>query len=190
MKLHYKGKYNLDPDSLPARDHMPGAVKFKEAEDSKKLSIIANGLAVLIMAVLAVPAVWRAWGDFDSIQFFAGYVVSMLTVFPHELLHAICFKEDVFLYTNTRQGMLFVVGPEAMTKSRYIFMSLFPNIVFGLIPYIIGMLNPSSIWLLTWGVLSLSMGAGDYYNVYNAITQMPKGAMTYLHKFNSYWYIP
>jgi len=86
--------------------------------------------------------------------------------------------------------MLFVVGPEAMTKTRYIFMSLFPNIVFGLIPYIIGMLNPSSTWLLSWGVLSLSMGAGDYYNVYNAITQMPKGAMTYLHKFNSYWYIP
>ena len=190
MKLHYKGKYNLDPDSLPARDHMPGAVKFKEAEDSRKLAIIANSLAVLILVVLAVPAVWRAWGKLDIIQFFIGYAFSMLTVFPHEFLHAVCFKEDVFLYTNSRQGMLFVVGPEAMTKSRYIFMSLFPNIVFGLIPYIIGMLNLSSTWLLTWGVLSLSMGAGDYYNVYNAITQMPKGAMTYLHKFNSYWYMP
>ena len=169
---------------------MPGAVKFKEAEDSKKLSIIANSLAVLILAVLAILAICRAGLHFDSIQFFIGYAISMLTVFPHELLHAICFKEDVFLYTNSRQGMLFVVGTESMTKARYIFMSLFPNIVFGLVPYVIGMFMPDNIWLLTWGALSLSMGAGDYYNVYNAVTQMPKGAMTYLHRFNSYWYMP
>ncbi|MBQ4282485.1 MAG: hypothetical protein IJB96_00980 [Lachnospira sp.] len=41
-----------------------------------------------------------------------------------------------------------------------------------------------------FGGLSISMGVGDFYNVFNALTQMPKGARTYLHKFNSYWYIP
>lgn len=24
----------------------------------------------------------------------------------------------------------------------------------------------------------------------NAVTQMPKGARTYMHKFNSFWYMP
>ena len=40
-----------------------------------------------------------------------------------------------------------------------------------------------------WGVIAVAMGAGDYYNVFNALTQMPKGARTYLYQMNSYWYI-
>ena len=31
MKLHYMGKFNLDPDSLPQAEHKPCAVEFKEA---------------------------------------------------------------------------------------------------------------------------------------------------------------
>ena len=41
-----------------------------------------------------------------------------------------------------------------------------------------------------WGVIAIAMGAGDYYNVFNALTQMPKGARTYLYQMNSYWYMP
>lgn len=42
MKLHYMGKYNLDPDSLPHGDHMPGAVQFKEAGSSGELGVLAT----------------------------------------------------------------------------------------------------------------------------------------------------
>ena len=69
-------------------------------------------------------------------------------------------------------------------------MSLLPNIVFGVLPYIIALICPQLLFLGTFGALAISMGAGDYYNVYNAITQMPKGAKTYLHQFNSYWFMP
>lgn len=192
MKLHYKGKYDLNPDNLPHGEHKEGAVKFKEAEDSKKLSIIANVASVFIMLLLAVPAFFRA-NDYileGSVQLFIGCLCSMLVLFPHELLHAVCFKKDVYLYTNWSQGMLFVVGPEDMSKARFIFMSLLPNIVFGFLPYILGMIFPKCLFLLSLGVLSAGMGAGDYYNVFNALTQMPKGARTYLYKFNSYWYMP
>ena len=34
------------------------------------------------------------------------------------------------------------------------------------------------------------MGIGDYYNIINALIQMPKGAKTYLYGFHSYWYLP
>lgn len=192
MKLHYKGKYDLNPESLPHGEHKEGAVKFKEAEDSKKLSIIANIAATVITVVFAVFAFLRA-KDYileDSFQLFVGCICSMLVLFPHELLHAVCFKNDVYLYTNWSQGMLFVVGPEDMSKSRFVFMSLLPNIVFGLVPYIIGMIFPQYLFLLSLGTLSIGMGAGDYYNVFNALTQMPKGSRTYLYKFNSYWYMP
>ncbi|MPM79985.1 hypothetical protein SDC9_127028 [bioreactor metagenome] len=76
-----------------------------------------------------------------------------------------------------------------MSKARFIIMSLLPNIVFGIGPYIIGLIIKNNV-LTTLGIFATSMGCGDFINVYNAITQMPKGARTYLHKFNSYWYMP
>jgi hypothetical protein len=85
--------------------------------------------------------------------------------------------------------MLFVVGPEDMSKGRFIFMSLLPSIVFGLIPYIAGF-TMHNVFLATLGAMSLGMGAGDYINVWNALWQMPKGALTYLYGFHSFWYRP
>lgn len=190
MKLHYSGKYNLDPESLPHGTHQPNAVPFREAKNSKTLSMIANGLSLVIFAVLGVFAFLRGRADWDYIQLMCGCLASTLILFPHELLHAVCFKEDVYLYTNWKQGMLFVVGPETMSKGRFIFMSLLPNLVFGLIPYTVGMIFPQMTFCLAFGTLSAMMGAGDYYNAFNAATQMPKGARTYLYQFNSFWYLP
>ena len=123
-----------------------------------------------------------------------GWVLACFTpmaiLFPHELLHGLCFREDVYLYTNWKQGMLFVVGPEDMSKGRFVFMSLLPNLVFGVIPYLVGLLFPHLTFLVVMGVLCTGMGAGDYYNVFNALTQMPRGARTYLYGFHSYWYLP
>lgn len=192
MKLHYMGKFNKDPETLPHGEHKPNAVKFKEASDPKKLSIIANLLSIAIMIILAVPAFFRCKEFLISnlFELYIGLILSLLSMFPHEFLHAICFKKDVYMYTNLSQGMMFVIGPETMSKSRFIFMSLLPNIVFGIIPYIIGMIFPNFIILVSLGICATGMGAGDYYNVFNAVTQMPKGAKTYLYQFNSYWYIP
>ena len=193
MKLHYKGKYDLNPESLPHGDHMPGAVAFKEAKDSRQLSILANTAGLVIMLALAVPAWFRCrdfFGPGAFVQSLVGYLLSMLILFPHEILHAVCFKEDVYLYTNWKQGLLFVVGPETMSKGRFIFMSLLPNVIFGFIPYLLGMLFPNLIAFVVLGILATGMGAGDYYNVLNAATQMPRGSRTYLYQFSSFWYMP
>lgn len=190
MKLHYKGEYDLNPDSLPHGEHQPDAVAFKEAKDTKTLAYIANGVCVALIVLLAIPVIIRCRQYFGGWQLMGGCLCSMLILFPHELLHAICFKEDVYLYTNWKQGLLFVVGPETMSKARFIFMSLLPNIVFGLIPYVIGLVFPHLVFFAALGTLAIGMGAGDYYNVFNTLAQMPKGARTYLYKFNSFWYMP
>ena len=144
------------------------------------------------MILLAIPVYLKYKGllfdYFDEMM--VGAMHPLLTMFPHELLHALCFKEDVYLYTNFKQGLLFVVGCETMSKQRFIFMSLLPNIVLGFIPYMISFLGIQYLTLAVLGVVAIGMGAGDYYNVYNAFTQMPKGARTYLYQINSYWYIP
>ncbi len=191
MRLHYKGKYNLDPDTLPHEEHKPNAVAFKEAQDTKKLAIVANAAALVIIVLLMIPIIVKIKQyPFSPLQLMLGCILPMLIMFPHELLHAICFKKDVYIYTNFKQGMLFVVGPEDMSKARFVFMSLLPNIIFGFIPYIIWLAFPQLYALGVFGTLAISMGAGDYYNVLNALTQMPKGARTYLYKFNSFWYMP
>ena len=187
MKFHYKGKFSGDPDDLPYLEHEPGAVPFDEPQDPKKLGLIANGIA-LVIAIAALVILFLRGGltAFNPI----GCILMLLTLFPHELLHAVCFRDDVYMYTNLKHGMLFVVGPERMSKGRFVFMSLLPNIVFGFIPFAINLIWPEHTILGTMGALSISAGAGDFLNVFNALTQMPKGAKTYLHKFNSFWYMP
>ena len=192
MKLHYRGKYNLDPTTLPTCKHQPNAVKFKEVDSTKELADIANGIAIALMILLSIPVYLKYNGSlFDYFdEMMVGAMLPLLTMFPHELLHALCFKEDVYLYTDFKQGLLFVVGCETMSKQRFIFMSLLPNIVFGFIPYMISFLGIQYLTLAVLGVIAIGMGAGDYYNVFNALIQMPKGARTYLYQMNSYWYIP
>lgn len=187
MRLIYKGKFDGNQDHLPHGEHMPGAVKFKECDSPEKLGIVANGIALVITVFFLILFFWRAGVRGWSMQ---GCLLALVSPYPHEFLHAICFKEEVYLYTNWKQGMLFVVGPECMSKAHFIFMSLLPNLVFGFVPFLIFMLFPQLSILGCMGALAIGMGAGDYYNVFNALTQMPKGAKTYMYKFNSYWYMP
>ena len=186
-KLTYKGEFNGDPDTLPEREHIPGAVPFKEYQDIQKFSIIMNVMACVIMMLLFVVLFVR--GGRGSYSFF-GCILALLCLFPHEFLHAVCFREEVNLYTCWKKGILFVTGQETMSKSRFIWMSLCPNLVFGFLPCLLFMIHPQWKLLGTLGAMSIGMGVGDYYNVFNAITQMPKGARTYLSRFNSFWYMP
>ncbi len=195
MKLVYKGEFSGDPADLPHGEHKPGAVPFREIQDPKKLGIVANVVAFVITIVCVFAYSFRmalagvAWEKSWPLLL-VGAGLSVLCLFPHEFLHAICFRETVYLYTNLKQGMLFVTGPEDMSKGRFIFLSLCPNLVFGLIPFLMGMIWPQFVALGMLGALSLGAGAADYYNVFHAVTQMPRGARTYLYGFHSWWYLP
>ena len=185
MRFHYAGKYNGKEESLPFNEHRLGYVPFKEP-DQKAFAILANagalGMYILTIGIYFLRA--------RAMLHFGGILLSFVCLVPHEFLHALCFKEDVYMYTYLSKGMLFVVGPEDMSKKRFIGMSLCPNIVFGLIPFVLFLLHPQWILLGTFGAFSIPMGFGDYINVFNAATQMPANAKTYLHGFHSYWYIP
>ena len=183
MKFYYAGKYNGDESSLPQREHPTGYVQFKEAENVKKFTVIMNILsAVITIGLLSV--VLFISKDLSL----TGIFLSLVSLVPHEFLHALCFKNDVYMYQNLKQGMLFVCGTEDMSKARFIMMSLCPNIVFGFIPFISFLIFPNLTVLGSLGALAIGMGAGDYYNVFNALMQVPKDAKIYLSGFHSYWY--
>lgn len=188
MKLIYMGRFNGDPESLPAAPQKPGAVQFREP-DSKTFFLWANVAALVVTVALVVVVVLRS-GGIRGNAYLVGCLLALLSLLPHELLHAVCFRREVYLYTNLRQGSLFVVGPEDMSKGRFIFMSLLPNLIFGFVPFLLFLIQPEWGCLGWLGALAIGAGCGDYINVFNALTQMPKGARTYLHRIHSYWYLP
>ncbi len=177
----YKGEEQLD-----TREHPEGYTPFKEMP-ANIFAVVANLAAiVLFLAFYILTVAIRPGVRLSPL----GFIIAMLCLVPHEFLHALYFKGDVKMYHALSKGMLFVHGTEDMTKLRFVMMSLCPNIVFGLIPFVLFLIFPQLTVLGSMGILSLSMGAGDYYNVFNALTQMPKGSLTYLSGFHSYWYIP
>ena len=190
--IYFMGKFSGDENDLPMREeHRPGAVRFKEPENMNKLAVVANILSIVIMATVIILLFARCFtvGKFRGISFWA-YIMPLGTLYPHEIIHGLCFKGKAYMYTNLKQGMMFVTGGEDFTKTRFIIMSLMPNIVFGFLPYIIFMINPEWVSLGMFGALCISMGAGDYINVFNASTQMPKGSLCYMHGFGTWWYMP
>ena len=113
------GKYSGRESDLPQREHPDGYVPFREPQDMKKMAIILSIVSLIIIAAFyllivlrAQKAIWNIWG----------ILLSLICTIPHEFLHGICFKETVYMYTSLKQGMLFVVGPEDMTKTRFVFM--------------------------------------------------------------------
>lgn len=197
MKFHYMGKFDGNYDALPTREHEEGYVPFREP-DAKKLPLIMNILALVIALALIIPVhvvsaeyIGKFINSHSVLTYTALWVGlalgTLVVVVPHEFLHGLCFKGDVYMYTNLSKGLCFVVGPELFSKTRFILMSLLPNIVFGLIPYIVWIIFPNLWYVGIWGALGISMGGGDYMNVFNALFQMPKGSKTYLHGMNSFW---
>ena len=152
----------MDESSLPSRPHRPGAQMFREASDINALARAMNLAALVILAVFAAVYVLRVGVDglrYASMQMTMGMRASVLVLFPHEFLHAVCFREDCYIYTAFSRGMLFVFGPEDMTKRRFVFMSLLPNLVFGFVPFAIGMIIPEKVFFVVLGVLSIASGA-------------------------------
>ena len=191
MKLIYKGKYQSEAD-LPVREHPENSVPFREAGDMKKLAVLLNCISIPLFVLTLLVFVLRGQAYFAE-RFYAvslGLMLPLLTLFPHELLHALCFRGEVELWTNLKMGMLFVVGTEDMSKGRFVWMSLLPNLVFGWIPYLLFLLHPQWVLCGALGAVAIPMGIGDYYNVYNCLTQVPKAALVYLSGMHSYWYQP
>lgn len=183
----YKGKYSGNERDLPHREHPEGTVPFKEPEDMKKLTIVANIISAFIL--IGTISLLFIRGGLDAYNIW-GVLLAFVSMVPHEYLHGICMPGTVYMYQNLRQGMLFVINTEDMTKAQFILMSLMPNLVFGLLPFLLFLIEPQWTLLGSLGAFSLGMGAGDYINVYNAATQMPKGALTFLDGMHSFWYIP
>lgn len=189
MILHYGGKYT-DDSVLPKRNLPVGSVKFREPESMEELGKKAAAISVPIFILLAATPLLLGINlkEFLSVSGLLGVILSLVFAPIHEILHAVCFKEDVYLFTDLKRGMLFVIGTESMTRGRFIFMSILPNLILGFLPYLFFLYHKEAVVLGAMGIMAVPMGTGDYLNIWNALCQMPKGTKTFLSGMNSYWY--
>lgn len=198
LKLIWKGKFNGVED-LPIGELPKNAVRFEEPESAEELAKETRRFLIPVVIFLLIVIFLRIkingfFGVSDVINIF-GTILIPFSILPHEYLHAIFFPKDaeVEMWYSIKQRLALVTSTTAITKKRFIFLSLFPNIVFGFLPLIIWIFIPSymsfiSGILFTFGFISLIMGVGDFMNIYNTIKQVPKGAMTQISGFNSYWF--
>ncbi len=191
MKIIYRGYFKKE--KLPIADLPEHAVKFKEPSSQTKLYLVSSLFLVpsLLLVALFVHLKQIILGSATNELTSWGILAAVLAVVPHEFLHAICFKRASVVHVFLMAGGMCVCCTDPVSKARFIFMSLLPNLVFGVLPLIVWLFVPYSAFsnhLYTFGVISLLCGVGDYMNVFNALVQMPKGSIQQLSGFNSYWY--
>ena len=197
MKLVYKGKFESE-EQLPKGVLPDNAVKFREPESANKLNLLMFVFMIPTVVLIGMFMLLSGFIHGDVIVpygykiSFTGLLLSLLTFFPHELLHAVCFGKDsvVQLYIAPKKLMLFVISNDPVSKVRFILLSLLPNLIFGWIPLIIWVVFPNTGPLFYFSVICILMGCGDYINVFNGVRQMPKGSMHQHSGFNSYWFMP
>lgn len=187
MKFKNAGKYDGNPESLPHKE-VAGAVQFKEFDNLKVFGIVMNIVATFVILLLLYLG-WLRSPETPPVGP-VGLLLSLLVMVPHEFLHACCFRGEVQMYSNLKEGMMFVIGTEDMRRARFVVMSMLPNIVFGFIPYLLYMIFPEWQDLGFFGAMCISMGAGDYLNVWNCLTQVPKGGRVYMSGIHQFWYMP
>ena len=201
MKFVLKGKYEGE-EQLPKADLPPHAVKFREPEGPAELNVVALLFLlppIFLMAIIVLLSVaihGKIIIDFHLGSVILAFVLCIVALIPHELLHAVNFPKDaeVQMYYSIKHFMLFVVSTAPVSKGRFIWLSFFPNLVLGWLPFLLWAFLPSvpefSTVLLVFGGMNILLGGGDYMNMYNAWRQMPNGAVTQLSGFHSYWYLP
>lgn len=200
MQLKYKGFVRNATDSpkfaLPAN-----AVQFKEPETldglfRRAIFLYSIPLAALIFIIRGLKMLlWGTyvpWEPYDLL----GCLITLLLVVPHELLHAVCFPKEaeVHLYFCSRGAMVTCKNP--LTKRGFIFMSMLPLIVLGILPMLVWLaISParcSSEFLFTLYTAAAihTLGCcGDVMNVCNALRQVPSGAKVQMSGVHTYWFI-
>lgn len=199
MKLVWKGIYK-NQGQLPVGKLPAHAVKFKEPESMVKLNIVSAVFVIPVILIIGLAGLFKTFiiGSVPEITIFNlwGVLLALLMVIPHEFLHAVVFPRgsEVELWFMPGFVGAFIVSTAPISKARFIFLSLLPNIVFGFIPLLIWTFLPQDLAITnivcSFAFISLLFGAGDYLNVWNATFQMPRGSMQQLSGMNSYWFMP
>jgi hypothetical protein len=189
MKIRWVGKYN--GSNLPVAELPPGAKELPPVTGKSALAIIPVVLVVFLLVYL--KGIWDERILFSRLDLAIGFGIGILLFPVHELIHALCFPagSEVVMY-YTAQG-LGTSCTAPLKRNRFIYVSVFPTVILGLIPLVLFMAIPSSYVLvetILFAVSFLHLGAGyvDYCNLLH-LMQIPRNAFVQISGEKIYWYL-
>lgn len=151
-----------------------------DLQKNKKLSLLVNGVALLIALVMAIPMhfVVPMTTLFDMSQGYGAYflrfgvLMAAIVVYMvlHELVHGIAMKmcgtkKIKYGFTGV---YAFAGSNDYYDKRSYIVIALAPIVVWGVVLLVLNLLVPVQwFWIVYWvQVSNLSGAAGDLYVTY------------------------
>ena len=124
-----------------------------------------------------------------------GFVLAILSLPLHEYLHILALPKAFkkYIWIVPKMVGVAVSYDGALSRGRCIFVSLFPNLLLGVLPLILWMFLPIesvvvSNTLLTYANLSLICGGGDFTSVFLTVVTVPRGKMVQDSGSDVYWF--
>lgn len=185
-------------EDLPKANLPLNAVCFEEGDSIEEVISQAMRynypLIFFILLMMVIKVLFFAPLGLSVAGFILGSFISLPFLLIHELIHALLLpkNEPIYVYQALKKGVLFVLSIEAMTKRRFIVMSLMPMVLLGFLPLFYWLFSNESLLSSSLFFFSVPMilgGVGDLYNVSNTFKQVPKGAFVQLSGFHSYWFL-
>lgn len=176
-------------DSLPSNSK-----QINMPSDIFKGSMI-YGIPPLVLCFVIIAVKWFVLGEraVSPIYMPIGIIFGLLLIPVHELLHAICYcsGQKVYVGICLEKFAAFAVCHEAITKKRFIAMSLMPMLL-GIIPLTAFLLLPANAILsgicIPSGILGMMSLMPDYMNVSIVLKQVPASAFVITQNDGFYWY--
>ena len=159
MRIRYKGSFDGKVASLPPAQPVEGAVRVEEPGRPRDIVRKANIGAAILFGVLLMLVILR--GGLAALHI-GGVIVAALAILPRELMRALFYREECWFYLNFQDSMPFVTGSEHMSRTRFLLLTLLPDVLFGLIPLVLFLIFPNLRLLGTMGLIVLPIGMGDY----------------------------
>jgi len=196
MKVKYKGILKRN-EPLPSWPLPVDAIRVKEPDNYQMITLVSLLFIIPALVLVAIVALmsYKLHGEHTVSGFsWVGLALSFAVMIPHEFLHAICFGKgaEVEMYFLPQSGNVALTSARAISKRRFIILSLLPGLILGWIPLLIWAILPYpgvSDALFTFSIICAAVhGAGDNVGVYNIIRQVPKGSMMQMSGNNPHWF--
>lgn len=203
LNIHIKGKFEDESQLIQGKKLPENAVQFQEGETIHSAFQLGFALILPIMLPMILFSIMRCSKIDKKLVFDSSFAIAVIVIFIlgriltylHEFIHAIFYPEEAekTIWKDKKHGAYFIYCDVAVTKIRFVILSIAPSIVLGIIPffvwYSIAPLLETEwivcIMVLTWMMTFMSMG--DYANIFNAIIQVPKNAKIFNYGMHSYW---
>lgn len=203
VNIKIRGKYTDETQLISDKKLLNGANQFKEGKTL--IGAFVKGMIItlpltLSMVIVSVLKIRKITNNFEvdlsfGITFTVMLLLGQLRTYLHEYIHALLYPKNAVkeIWKDTSQGAYFVYCSSIVSKRRFIIICLAPAILLSIIPY--------GIWILIYQVLPINisicfailtwimifMSVGDFYNVYNAILQVPNKSKIFNYGLHSYW---